>query len=64
MYLQAKQNKSNGGSINNIRAIHNYAKKALDGNPKDQKIMDFYSEVKVKYDEYVEKQKEEEQKES
>ena len=47
MFLQAK------GSKTNIRAIHNYAKKALDGSNNDKKVKEFYDEVKVKYDEYV-----------
>lgn len=39
-----------------MRAIHNYAKKALDGNPNDSKVKEFYQEVKSKYDKYIEVQ--------
>jgi hypothetical protein len=50
MFLQAK------GNPKNIRAIHNYAKKALDGCNNDKKVREFYDEVKVKYDEYMKEQ--------
>lgn len=33
----------------NIKTILNYAKKAKDGNPKDQKLVDFFNEVNAKY---------------
>lgn len=58
MYLQAKENsESSSGSIRNIRTIHNYAKKALDGNPSDSKVKEFYNEVKLKFDEFNEELK-------
>ena len=55
MYLQTK-------GKSNIRAIHNYAKKAVEGNPNDQKVKDFYNEIKSKYDEFIDTQKLEEEK--
>jgi hypothetical protein len=36
----------------NIRTIYNYAKKALDGNPTDVKVKEFFDEVRKKYEEF------------
>ncbi|CDW87647.1 tpr domain containing protein [Stylonychia lemnae] len=55
MYLQNKGKQ-------NIKAIHDYAKIALDGNPSDQKIKDFYTQVKSRYQEYQDSLKEDEEK--
>lgn len=40
------------GSESDIRAVHNYAKKAHEGSPKDQNIKKFYDEIKAKFDSY------------
>ena len=44
LYLRANENANEG----ELRTICNYAKKALDGNPNDAKIKEFYNQVTEK----------------
>jgi len=49
---QASDKCTKEGSEKDIRAVHNYAQKALDANPNDAKLKDFRDEVKEKFDKF------------
>ena len=38
-------------SLQGVRTVHNYAKKALSGNPNDKKVKELYEAVKAKFEE-------------
>ena len=48
------------GTQGEIRAIHNYMKKATQNNPNDKKLREFYNEVRNKFDSYEDDRKQEE----
>ena len=58
---QATDKCTKEGSEKDIRAVYNYAQKALDASPNDAKLKDFRNEVKAKFDDYKAKQQAEEE---
>lgn len=48
------------GTQGDIRAIHNYMKKATQNSPNDKKLREFYNEVKAKFDSYEDDRRQDE----
>ena len=43
-------------SLQGIRTVHNYAKKAHQGNPNDKKVKELYDQVRAKFEESQKKE--------